>query len=119
MEDLVKTPMEMTRGFIEKSINGIMHFLEFTTETGDDYADGGLPILDTSLRVNGRNIVEYRYYEEPTTTNTTIWKTTAMSQNPKIQCLSNDLIRRLLNTGRRYLTIMGDNCSQVAMGGTR
>ena len=98
MEDLVKTPMEMTRGIIEKSINGIMQFLEFTTETGDDYADGWLPTLDTSLRVNGRNIVEYRYYEKPTTTNATIRKTTAMSENPKIQCLSNDLIRRLLNT---------------------
>ena len=42
--------------------------------------------------------MDYKYYEKPTTTNTTVRKTSAMSENPKVQCLSNDLVRRLLNT---------------------
>ena len=48
--------------------------------------------------MNERNIIEYIYYEKPTTTNTTIRQASAMSENPKIQCLSNDVVRRLLNT---------------------
>ena len=35
------------------------------------------------------------------TPNTTIRSTTAMAENPKIQCLSNDLVRRLGNTDDR------------------
>ena len=54
--------------------------------------------MDTSLRVNNANVVEYTYYEKPTTTNTTVRRMSAMSENPKVQCLSNDLVRRLLNT---------------------
>ena len=54
--------------------------------------------MDTNLRVNEGNQVDYKYYEKPTTTNTTIRKSSAMSENPKVQCLANDLVRRLLNT---------------------
>ena len=43
-------------------------------------------------------MVHYKHYEKPTTANTTLLKSTAMAENPKIQCLSNDLVRRLLNT---------------------
>ena len=63
-----------------------------------DYEDGWLPTLDTSLRVNEYNVVEYKFYEKPTTSNTTIRKTSAMGENQKVQSLSNDLVRRLLNT---------------------
>ena len=54
--------------------------------------------LDTSLRVNKANQVEYLYYEKPTTSNTTIQAASAMSENPKMQCLANDLVRRMMNT---------------------
>ena len=48
--------------------------------------------------MNHENIIEYKYFEKPTNTNSTIRQASAMSQNPKIQCLSNDMVRRLLNT---------------------
>ena len=54
--------------------------------------------MDTNLIVDPSNRVFYKYFEKPTTINTTILKNTAMAENPKIQCLSNDLVRRLLNT---------------------
>ena len=50
------------------------------------------------MRVSSNNIIEYKYYEKPTTTNTTIRMESAMCENSKLQCLSNDLVRRLLNT---------------------
>ena len=48
--------------------------------------------------VDTNNRVYYKYYEKPTTANTIFLKSTAMAENPKIQCLSNNLMRRLLNT---------------------
>ena len=48
--------------------------------------------------VDEQNQVLYKYYEKPLTTNTTILKESAMAENPKVQSLSNDLVRRLLNT---------------------
>ena len=42
--------------------------------------------------------VHYHYHEKPTTTNTVIRKESAISENPKIQCLSDDRVRRLHNT---------------------
>ena len=79
-------------------MRGVTNFLEFTHESGEDYQDGWLPTLDTSLVVAPTNQIWYRYFEKPTTTNTTLLMSTAMSENAKIQCLSNDLVRRLLNT---------------------
>ena len=75
-------------------MKGILSYLSFTFESGQDYVDGWLPTLDTSLN----NKVEYRYYEKPTTTNSTILAASAMAKNPKMQCLANDLVRRLMNT---------------------
>ena len=97
-EDALLTPMEVTIGLLRSTAGCVIEYLDFTFESGADYPDGWLPTLDTSLRVNGANIVEYKYFEKPTTTNTVVRFKSAMSGNPKVQCLSNDLVRRLLNT---------------------
>ena len=99
--DLLEVTVEALRG----SMRGVMNYLEFTFESGQDYEDGWLPTLDTNLRVGEQNIISYKYYEKPTTTNTTIRSTTAMAENPKMQCLSNDLVRRLLNTREQLPSI--------------
>ena len=72
--------------------------MNFTFETGEDCTDKWLPTQDTSLRLGEDNVVEYKYYEKPTTTNSTIRKISAMGENTKILSLSNDLVRRLVNT---------------------
>ena len=43
-------------------------------------------------------LLEFKYYEKPTTANFTIHAASAMAENPKMQCLSNDVVRRLMNT---------------------
>ena len=97
-EDMDKSLTEVTVGVLKGTVSGITDYLNFTFETGEDYNDGWLPTLDISVRVNERNQIDYRYFEKPTTTNTTVRKESAMSENPKMQSLSNDLVRRLLNT---------------------
>ena len=98
IEDESRSTLDITLDIMKDSMRGVMTYLTFTYETGRDYQDGWLPTLDTSLLVDSRNKILYRYFEKPTTTNTTILKTTAMAENPKVQSLSNDLVRRLLNT---------------------
>ena len=98
IEDGGKTLQDVTMEAIKGSMVGVTNYLRFTYESGSDYADGWLPTLDTNMMVTPDNIVVYKYYEKPTTTNTTVLKSSAMAENPKIQCLANDLVRRLLNT---------------------
>ena len=76
-------------------------FLNFTVETSDDFPTGWLPTLDTALRVTTNNIVDYTFYEKPMSRNVTVQRMSAMEENSKMKTLSNDLIRRLLNTSER------------------
>ena len=96
-EDAGRTLLDITVEALRLSMQGVADYLEFTYETGQDYEDAWLPTLDTNLWVSPTNQVMYKYFEKPTTTNTTLRMTTAMAENAKIQCLSNDLVRRLLN----------------------
>ena len=98
LEDEERPLLDITVEAVKRSMVGVAEYLEFTYETGQDYQDGWLPTLDTSLYVDSNNQVLYRYFEKPTTTNTTIRMSTAMAENAKMECLSNDLVRRLLNT---------------------
>ena len=79
-------------------MGGLMGFLKFTMETGEEFQDGWLPTLDTSLRVNERNLVLYKFYQKEVSSNTVIQRCSAMAENSKIQILSNDMVRRMLNT---------------------
>ena len=66
--------------------------------------------------VTNNNQIRYKYYEKPTTTEVTVQKNTAMAENPKIQILSNDLVRRFKNTspelGREQYSIIIDGYAQ-------
>ena len=53
------------------------------------------------MRVTANNIVDYNFYEKPMSSNVTVQRMSAMEENSKMKTLSNDLIRRLLNTSER------------------
>ena len=79
-----RSHVDMTISVLRESVKGIMGFLNFTFESREDYGDNWLPTLDTEIRINGSNLVEYRYFEKPTTTNTAIRMTSAMGENGKM-----------------------------------
>ena len=97
-EDCGLTPIERTKRVIEKSMNEVESFLKFTTESSEDFEDGWLATLDTSLKVDQYNQVLFRYWEKPTNTNRVVQKRTAMGENLKVQILTAEVIRRLANT---------------------
>ena len=79
----------------------VLPSMKFTTEVGEGEEEW-LPTLDIKMRVEKRsNLVSFRYYEKPTTTNVMVMKRSALEENTKIQILSNDLVRRLGNTDQR------------------
>ena len=112
-EDAALSPTEVTKRALLGSMEGVEPYLKFTAETGEDPGfNGWLPTLDLNIMVTNNNQIRYKYYEKPTTTEVTVQKNTAMAENPKIQILSNDLVRRFKNTspelGREQYSIIID-----------
>ena len=69
--------------------------LAFTVETEEDFGDGCLPTLGFKLKVNAQNIIEYAFFEKPTTSNRTLQSDTALNHNCLIKSLANEVERRL------------------------
>ena len=86
LEDGKLSLVEVTRRIIAGTLGGVKSYLEFTTEVGEDFVDGWLPTLDTALRVDENNKIQYRFYEKPEGARSTLQQT-----------LSQEMIRRLLN----------------------
>ena len=98
-EDRGITPLERTRRILAGTMGVVEPYLEFTTETGEDYGEEGwLPTLDTELKISEDNEILFRYWEKPTNSNRTLNKRTAMGENSKIQILTQEVVRRLGNT---------------------
>ena len=99
-EDELLEKVEITRRVLHNSMQEVLPSLSFTTEVGE--GDGKwLATLDTEIRVEMNNLISYRQYEKPTTTNTVLMKRSALEENAKVQILSNELARRLGNTDER------------------
>ena len=99
-EDKNLSGVEITRAALEQSMQEVFPFLRFTTEVGEG-EECWLPTLDTQIRVEQTNLISYKHYEKPTTTNIMVQKRTSMDENSKNQILANDLVRRLGNTDVR------------------
>ena len=97
-EDWELGPEEITKSIISGTLEGIESYLKFTTEVGTEFMGGWLPTLDTSLKVEGNNKIKYKFYEKPEGAKSTVHFKTAMGENTKNQILSQEMVRRLLNT---------------------
>ena len=86
-----------TKKALGKTFNSIWNFLEFTTESGNDYEENYLPTLDFETKVLGNGLIKYRYYMKPMSNNRVLQYGTALSKNCTFSSLRQDLIRRLLS----------------------
>ena len=94
-EDALLSPIERTKRVVFASMQGLTKCLAFTAETCEDFADGWLPTLDFKIRVNSDNIIEYSFFEKPTSSNRCLQADTALNHNCLIRSLSNEVMRRL------------------------
>ena len=69
--------------------------------------------MDTQVRVEGNNMISFKYYEKPTVTNVMVQKRSAMGENSKVQILANEMMRRLGNTDQRQ----GKNINKEVVDG--
>ena len=87
-----------TREEICKSLNCVMNFLRFTTETEMQFCNNMLPTLDVQISVRQDGSMEFRHFTKPTSSNLLIQRHTALSDQTIFSSLRQDLIRRLKNT---------------------
>ena len=92
------TPLQKTTEVLEGMMGGVHSFLKLTMETGDDFAEGKLPTLDTNLWVGEDNMVHYEFFEKSMALNQVLQKDSALPENSKISSLTNEMVRRMQNT---------------------
>ena len=87
--------------------NSISKDIQFTAETAEDFKDGRIPTLDFSMwmdKVQGENKphnkIRYMYYEKSMARNTVILESSSLNWISKRTSLSQDLVRRMINTDR-------------------
>ena len=82
---------------LKKAMNSIFPNIQFTTEIPEDFHDGRLPTLDCTIWLeNGR--IMYSFYEKEMNSPFCILEQSALPDNTKISSLSQDVVRRMLNT---------------------
>ena len=87
-----------TKEEIAKSLNDVLDFLRFTTESEEEFEGGYLPTLDFLTKVLNSGKITFKHFYKPMINNLVLEKDTALSQNTFFNSLRQDLVRRLLNT---------------------
>ena len=90
--------------------NSISPRLTFTGEIPEDYEDSRLPMLDFSSRLTEigdpkapggtHNIIQHSFYQKPVSSQMVMMETSAQPHRMKIATLSQEVQRRMANTGR-------------------
>ena len=94
-EDNMLSPTERTKRVVQASMQGLTKCLSFTVETCEDFPNGWLPTLDFQIRITESNVIEYSFFEKPTSPNRCLQADTALNQNSLMRSLSNEVGRRL------------------------
>ena len=100
LEDAMKNQSgeQRTKEILLQIMNQVEDYLTFTAEIGEEFEGGWLPTLDMKLKVTNKNEIVFQQYEKEVSSKQTVQKNSAMGENTKFQILSQDMVRRLLNT---------------------
>ena len=88
---------------IDKSLNSLIDFLSFTTESELDFGDDGgfLPTLDFKTKVQDDGVIEFKFFSKPMNNNLVIQKGTGLPKEIIFASLRQEVIRRMLNCSTR------------------
>ena len=95
------TGLQKTVEIIKNIMNSICDFLVLTMESGDDFPGGRLPTLDLNIWVGEDNITRYIFFEKPMASSMVIQRRSAMPENMRVSTLTQEVIRRMMNTSER------------------
>ena len=99
-----QTAREMTN-----IMNSVYWNIQFEPEIGEDFTDSRLPTLDLTMWLDqgdgqedkNKDRLVFSFFEKEMASVYCIMETSALSETTKISSLSQDLIRRMLNTSER------------------
>ena len=74
--------------------------MKFTIDMEENHQDGKIPMLDVCCWREGKNQFRHSFYEKIVASNLVVMAKSAISQGSKISSLSQEVVRRLRNTGR-------------------
>ena len=94
----MRTAEQRTKEELAKSLGDIFEFLNFTTESANDFTDNYLPTLDVKIKIKEGGEITFRHFYKPMINNLLLQNGTALSKNTVFSSLRQDLVRRLLNT---------------------
>ena len=89
---------QRTKEELAKSFGDVFDFLNFTTESAEEFNDQFLPTLDVKVKVLDGGCVIFRHFSKPMINNIVLQNGTALSKGIVFSSLRQDLVRRLLNT---------------------
>jgi hypothetical protein len=103
-------------------MNDVFPFLNFTIELGEDFLDGKLPSLDTTVWVEDGWKVLFEFFEKTMSTNLMVEAKSALSNEVKMATLSEEITRRLRNSSleldsSRRLEILERACTKMKTSG--
>ena len=99
------------------SMNSVMPFLKFIQDVGEDFSDGKLPSLDTTICVE-LNRIMFEFFSKPIANIIEVQATSALSEEKKLSSLAEEVNRRMRNTSRkveqsRTLNTLEDLCTKM------
>ena len=78
--------------------NSIFDYIQFTVDCPSNHASGWMPLLATQVRVAADNTIDYKFFEKEIASKYVMMRNSAMSARVKMNCLTQEVIRRLRNT---------------------
>ena len=94
------TGLQKTTEVLRGMMISICDFLVLKMETADEF-NGRLPTLDINIWIREDNVTMYIFYEKPMASSTFIQRRSAMPENMRVATLTQETIRRMMNTSRR------------------
>ena len=90
-------------------MNSMLSYLSFTTEIEEEHDEGYMPTLDMGLKMEENYQITYRYYEKPMGNKFCVGRGSAMADSAKEAILSQEVLRRMLNTSEEESQTTRDN----------
>ena len=89
-------------------MQSILSFLSFTTEVEEEYPSGYIPTLDLQVKMLKDGRLTYQFYKKPMVNIHCVMEKAALAEQTKYAVLSQEIIRRMLNTSELEPQIVRD-----------
>ena len=95
-----RTKSETTMQVIKDMGESCNNWIKLTVDTEEKHENYKIPMLDVEVWRVGKCEIRHQFYEKKVASNRVIGAKSAMPENTKIATLSQEIVRRMQNTGR-------------------